>query len=839
MICNKKTLYQLLEQNALVMTPNNRLSATLIKDYFLSRERQTLEKPRCLPYGTALRQAYQNYLNKTPQSQHPVVVSIHACRLLFKRQLEAEPALIANDGLLSAVLQTWQHAELWQLEREDDRFQQTEQMQLFQKWRNQLLNTLESRGLIHEHQLVEYLCNSNEILFSSPVIWACFDEFTPQQQALQKHLEAQGIQQLYYDLPNQKNQSISCLHGRDKKDEVLQLTIWLKKKLSEGKERIGVVVPDLQSASEALSRHFRNHFDEASYTISLGKPLNQYALVTHALNWLQWSMREVTPHQMALLLQSPYVAGARDEFFPRAQLLQDSRLMQQQHVSIKRWAHELYNKAPKLAKALTQLKAYPATASVHEWIDAFMNRLNTMGFPGDYGFHSEQYQVFQRLLAVFDELKTTHLVADRLSQSEALNALAHQIQQTTFQIQKPDTPIQISGLLEASGCEFDCLWIMGLTDQTLPQKSKLSPFIPHHLQKELNMPHCSADRELLFATKSLHRLYAGSKECVVSYPRLDGDQPNLPSPLINGLGEYQPLPTEDVRDNRDALEFYEETYLIPQAVNETLSGGSYALANQAKCPFKAFAEHRLKAHSTPKPSEGIDPKERGKVIHRAMELLWTSLQSQEQLLSLEPSALKHLIDGSINQALSEMSAAHPKFTQTVEIRRLKKLIHACLDWERQRPPFKIAALEQSFSINLAGVDFKVRVDRMDFVDKNTWVIDYKSSLPSTKPWYEERPKEPQLLLYALLNENINTLIHLQLKTGNVHISGISEETIELPGIAGIKKNDSWTSCITRWQHQLLQLAEEYQKGICAPKPSLSSTCQFCEHQALCRLNFSL
>lgn len=839
MICTKETLYQLLEQNALVITPNNRLSATLVKDYFMSRQRQTLEKPRCLPYGTALRLAYQNYLHKNTNSQHPILISTHACRLLLKRQLEAEPAIIANEGLLSAVLQAWQHAELWQLERQDNRFNHTEQTRLFQKWRNQLFETLQSRGLIHEHQLVDYLCKSNEMLFPSRVVWACFDEFTPQQQALQKHLETQGIEQLHYDLPNQTHQSISCLHGKDKKDELLQLTLWLKQKLAEGKQRIGVVVPDLQNASTTLSRHFRNHFDEASYTISLGKPLNQYPLVAHALNWLQWSMQQVTPHQVALLLQSPYVAGAKEEFFPRAQLLQDSPLMQQQHLSIKRWIHELRTKAPKLAEALTQLKPYPANASVHEWINAFMKRLNTMGFPGDYGFHSEQYQVFQRLLTVFDELKSTHLVADRLSQSEALNALAHQIQQTTFQIQKPDTPIQISGLLEASGCEFDSLWIMGLTDQTLPQKSKLSPFIPHSLQKELNMPHCSADRELLFATKSLHRLYAGSQECVVSYPRLDGDQPNLPSPLIHGLGEYQHLSAKPASNEMEPLEFYEETYLIPQAVDETLSGGSYALANQAKCPFKAFAEHRLKAQSTPQPTEGIDPKERGQVIHKSMELLWTSLQSQEQLLSLEPSALERLIEESIHQAITQLSATHPQFTQAVEIRRLKKLIHAIMDWERQRPPFKIAALEQSFSINLAGVDFKVRVDRLDSVDEKTWVIDYKSSLPSTKPWYEERPKEPQLLLYALLDENINTLMHLQLKAGNVQVSGISEETTGISGVATIKKDDSWASCITRWQQQLWQLAEEYQKGSCTPSPASTSICQFCEHQALCRLNFSL
>jgi len=481
---------------------------------------------------------------------------------------------------------------------------------------------------------------------------------------------------------------------------------------------------------------------------------------------------------------------------------------------------------------------YPNKASVQEWIHLFQERLNSIGFPGDYGLDSKNYQCFARFTAVFDEFRQLSLINATFSQEEAFNALTHLIDNTIFQAKKSQAPIQISGLLEASGCEFDSLWVMGLTDQCLPQKPRLSAFIPPQLQRNLLMPHSDSARELQFSKQTLERLRKGSAITVFSYPRLQGDNPNMPCSLITDFPDFTHLPLREKSIHSSALIAREETYNVPLGREESVSGGTALLANQAKCPFKAFAEHRLKAKPSQYTSDGLDNREKGQIIHKVMELLWKALGNQKELFNLNAKALDQLIEKAITTALAPVKQLHPhtfsNVFQEVEFIRLKRLVLASLEWEKQRPPFNIAALEESYTINLAGLDFKVRVDRIDQVENNKWVIDYKSSLPGSKPWNEDRPQEPQLLLYALLDEQINALLLIQLKTGKLIYSGLSEEKQNTSGISSLKKTETWTEYRSKWQQQLTLLSEEFQQGHCPPQPTHPSICQLCNFQNLCR-----
>ncbi|MBI2786274.1 MAG: PD-(D/E)XK nuclease family protein, partial [Legionella longbeachae] len=136
--------------------------------------------------------------------------------------------------------------------------------------------------------------------------------------------------------------------------------------------------------------------------------------------------------------------------------------------------------------------------------------------------------------------------------------------------------------------------------------------------------------------------------------------------------------------------------------------------------------------------------------------------------------------------------------------------------------------------SLSGLDFQVRVDRLDQVADKKWVIDYKSSLPSSKPWNEDRPKESQLLFYALLDEDINTLLFMQLKAGKISCAGLSEEKLGINGMSSLKKGDTWVECRNTWHQQLSALSSEFQQGYCPPKPAQLSVCQQCDYQNLCR-----
>ncbi|MFI4962948.1 MAG: PD-(D/E)XK nuclease family protein [Legionellales bacterium] len=836
-INDKSMLLDLMAQGATLFTPNNRLSGALLHQYFKHRGTTNLDKPSCLPYNNALLQSYQKLKFQTPKQDHPIVLSDSQCQHLWRTIIKSQPSITYSEGLLNALLEAWEHCQYWHIDPENQDFHYTPQTAQFQKWWNKASDHLQKKGLITEYQLANYLIDANKPLFTEAVVWVCFDSFNPQQMRLQDHLKNQGIAQYHYDLKD--HEALPQLYAAaDHNEEYQQLCLWLKLKLQQGDKRIGVVIPDLQDQSLSIQRLLLSHFDPADFDISLGQHLGEFPVIAHALSWLNLEQTHIPQHQATLLLQSPYIGHAKEEFIARSQYLQDSTLLKDPILSFNRLILDTAVPTPKLSELLASIKPFPKKACVQEWVSLFQERLNAIGFPGDYGLNSLNYQCVNRFTAVFDELRKLSILTPILSAQEALYAFTQLMNNSIFQPQKAPAPIQISGLLEASGCEFDSLWVMGLTDNCLPQKARLSAFIPPQLQRSLHMPHSTPAKELLFAEQTLERLQKGSLSTVFSYPKLLEDTPNLPCSLITGFPDYEPLLIKAAALKETCLIASEESYSLPIRPEEHISGGTSILANQAKCPFKAFAEHRLKAKPLPKITEDLDALEKGQIVHKVMELLWKTLKSQQELLHLSPEVLDKHIDNAIKTALSPFEKLHPdsfpSLIQEVEYTRLKRLVASCLEWERQRPPFEIAAVEESYSIPIAGLDFKVRVDRLDQVGDKKWVIDYKSCLPASKPWNEDRPKEPQLLLYALLDEQINALVLLQLKSGTTACSGFSEEKYSIAGMSSLKKGEHWDVRRTHWQDQLNLLAEEFQQGHCPPQPANPSICQHCDFQNLCR-----
>jgi probable DNA repair protein len=833
---NKNKLLDLLASGATVLTPNNRLSGALLQEYFAFCHTRTVNKPECYPYNTALIKAFNQLKYQNPEHSYPVLLNDAQCQHLWRTIIKSDPEITYSEGLLRSVMEAWEHCEQWQISAENQEFNYTPQTRTFQQWWQLFNKKLKNIKAINEHQLAPFLINTDTPVFSQTVIWVCFDDFNPQQLNLQNHLQSIGCIQYRYDLKDNQILPQVCV-AKDNKEEYQQLISWLKVKIEQGKQRIGVVIPNLEQESRSLQRTFLHHFDHELFNISLGEPLSEFLLVAHALVWLGLNSN-LDPAQASLLLQSPYLGYAKEEYSARSQLLQDSTLLQSQLFSVPALIKETRQYAPELSKLLSTIAPYPEFATPHEWIELFQNRLNTMGFPGDTGLNSENYQCFNRFASLFDEFRQLNLLSKNLRQKEAIDAFTQLANNTIFQAQKTNTPIQISGMLEASGCEFDSLWVMGLNDQCLPKKPRLSAFIPPKMQRDLLMPHSLPSRELLFAKQTLQRLERGSAETIFSYSKMQGDTPNLPCSLILNYPSYELISISAPPLTKTHLVSHDDFYTIPLLPNEEISGGTALLANQAKCPFKAFAEHRLKAKPALQTTEGLDAREKGIIIHKIMELLWRTLGSQKQLLSLNSQVLDQYIEQAIHSALFNAIQNHsdsfPELVQEVEFIRLKRLVLSFLEWEKQRPEFEIAALEESYSINLAGLDFSVRVDRLDKVDDSKWVIDYKSSLPFSKPWNEERPTEPQLLLYTLLDKEINALLLMQLKTGAILCNGLSENKLDIKGISSIKKEESWEHRRNEWQQHLTSLAEELQRGHSPPQPASAAICGQCDFQNLCR-----
>ncbi len=833
-----------MRQGALVITPNQRLSQQLIQDYFYQQQEPLIQKPRCFAYQTFLQELYQHALQSYPFEAHPRVLNSHQQRHLFAQILQTLLPAEHQQSLVTEVMTAWKRCQQWCLSLQHPLFATIPQQQQFQAWIEAFQQALDAKQAITPEHIIPYLLalhkrkNSTEWYPVHAMIWACFDDEFPLLQQLQQTLAGNGYLQYHYDLAAGSAVRYRCAPS-DQEQEWLNIAQWLKAKLASGQRNIAVVVPDLQQQFRSLRRFFLTHFQPDEINISLGLPLSEYPLVSHAMHFLALST-DLSVAQARLLLHSPFMTGSKQEWSNRIEIEQSS-LLQEPRTTIPLFCEILNTTSPLLATALLAMPAYPKQATIATWTTLFRARLEILGFPGEYSLDSDNYQCFQRFLTLLDDFYHISLVCqDKITATDAMQILREIAQHTIFQPEKANTPIKILGLLEASGCHFDGIWICGMTDQNFPQRAHMSAFIPITLQKSLDMPHANTERELHFAQKLLTRMHNSCAECIMSYPEFQEALHQSSSPLITEYPCITPA-TLNASEHMPALQAYVEPYVYPLPSSaSSLAGGANILAYQAQCPFRAFAQYRLHAKKPQPISRGLDASERGQILHRTLELLWQQLQTQQMLLSLSSAQLDSMIATAIDQAMlpwiSKRPFSLPKLVQGLEAKRLYLLVKASLDWDSARPPFTVAALEKSGHITLAELQFQVRIDRLDcsIDQQEQWIIDYKTNIPSSLPWYDERPTTPQLLLYTLLDDAIRVVLFLELKQGRLTCVGLSESPKPLKGIQTLKADQSWLNLRHKWQNTLHGLANEIKDGQCQPLPAKAAICSRCDFQTLCR-----
>ncbi|MDG1463383.1 MAG: hypothetical protein P8R04_07380, partial [Gammaproteobacteria bacterium] len=78
--------------------------------------------------------------------------------------------------------------------------------------------------------------------------------------------------------------------------------------------------------------------------------------------------------------------------------------------------------------------------------------------------------------------------------------------------------------LEASGQQFDHLWLLGLTTDVWPQSAQPDPLIPFTVQRNLNMPNSTPLVTHAFASKVMQATLNSSVQPVVSWPKFRDEE---------------------------------------------------------------------------------------------------------------------------------------------------------------------------------------------------------------------------------------------------------------------------------------------------------------------------
>jgi probable DNA repair protein len=471
--------------------------------------------------------------------------------------------------------------------------------------------------------------------------------------------------------------------------------------------------------------------------------------------------------------------------------------------------------------------------SPHEWARHFSALLEAAGFPGERGLDSDEFQTrakFNETLAEFAKLER---IAPKMSFAQALARLRRLCTDTLFQPETPDAPIQVLGVLESAGLEFDALWVSGLTDEVWPLAAAPNPFIPPAPQRKAGIPEASAEATLARGKRITDGWLAAADEVIVSHPTMEEDRALLASPLISAV----PLGTPETRTYeryRDLIFAARRSETVPDGqapalATKTPKGGTRILSDQAACPFRAFARHRLAAESLEEPVAGLDARARGLLLHTLMKELWSELKGSEGLRGDCSPAIERAAAAAVREAKLEEPFAG------LERKRLAKLAREWLEVERGRPSFEVVAMEEKRKLAVAGLELNGRIDRMDKLEAGGHaLIDYKTGRPTPNDWLGERPDDPQLPLYALnAKEDIAAVAFARLKTGEMRYMGFSSRDDQIPKV---KQAMDWAALLAGWKKELDALGSGFAAGDARvdPKKHLQ-TCRYCDLQPLCRV----
>ncbi|MDA3895981.1 MAG: PD-(D/E)XK nuclease family protein [Desulfobacteraceae bacterium] len=881
---------QLLEDKAVMVTVNQRLSRYLTNRFNqqqVDAGKTVWETPDILPYTAWLGRIYDQaryFPDKELSENLKILLSPVQERYVWEQVINASESanvLLRIPETAKAAVQAWEMCKQWYLSWHELSQAPPEDTKAFLGWAKSFEKKCRDNGWLDTASLpdtVIQLFNSKSIPVPGQLILAGFDELSPQQMSLIKALEALGCQVFLLAESEVPSEAQRC-EVADTQVEITAAAQWAKDRLEDNaSDRIGIIVQDLNALRSSLVRVFEDVFhpsmvlssqvtQKRAYNISLGQSLNEYPVVSAALMILNFACRSLFVDEYSLLLRSPFLGGTDSETSKRAML--DARIREIGETALSVTDLIYFSKThqdkdrhpgvfcPALNKCLDNFKKaiceIPKKQLPSGWVREFINLLDAMGWSKGRELSSEEFQTVNAWHEVLQVFSSYDAISDELDIHSAVGLLTQNIYATTFQPETKDVPVQILGMLEVVGERFDHAWIMGLDAESWPPSARPNPFLPVGVQKKYNVPHSSPERELSYARQLTRRLLTSAKQVMVSAPLKDGDTKLFPSPLISHLEKVEINPgPENWRAQMLNLADFEiiKDHSGPAAdAKSHISGGTGLLKAQAACPFSAFAAYRLQAKTLEKPESGLNARDRGSLVHNALELFWEDVKNLNALKKMSDEKLFEAVSNAVNRAVTDMAKKNPRtfterFTQ-LEKERLNLLVLEFLTVDAQRTSFTVIGREAKLECTIADIKLRTYADRIDRLDDGRLVIvDYKTGEPKVADWFTDRIAEPQLPLYSVVKEKeVAGVVFGQVKKGKVKYFGVTADEQIVPGAKepGSKKGpmenfDSLDEVIDLWRGKIEVLADEVRQGIATVSPvSIHKSCLYCDFGSMCRI----
>ena len=811
-------LFAQISTDTLILTSNKRLANWLVhqhKDLQTSRNIDTWASLDALSLNAWLKRCFFE-LQAKAIGNPKILLNPQQTFLLWQTIIknQTDDALLSITSTATAAQQAWELLQKYNITINDPEILQHNDHCYWKNWAEIFEQTCKKNNWIDSSSLIKFITTQLHNLDKPKrIILVGFLEITPAEQLLFETLNCEIINCKTYA----HNQTAHCASFPNTEDEIYAMANWAKQQNSN---HIGCIIPNLSEIYNDVNRIFAEVFtNDDKYNISYGDKLSNEPIIYAALEILNLKIGKIHIDDIGYLLRSPFIGNFED--LPKRALL-NVQLRQINQTEFTLLDPAIKSRDDKFFTSLKTLQTikFEKYQSAHQWVNIFIKQLNAIGWPGTRKLTSKEYKIIERWHKLLEEFAALSLVKNSFTYAQALSHLKRLASQTLFQTKKPHAKIQILGTLEASGLSFDNAWIMGLDDKNWPSNPKPNPFLPINLQKKYNMLRATTEREHYFARMMTDQFIKNTTNLIFSYSTQNQDGALQPSPLIK---DFPIIKTPNNKQKFTIVQKQFSEIIDNQAPtvqeNEKLHASSDILEQQAACPFRAFTKHRLHAEEIPQPYEGINALNRGSATHKILELIWQQIKTHEKLCTMQENELNQLINVTIKKSLNEKS----EFAK-LERLRLQELVFNWLQLEKTRTPFVVVKQEQKYSIKCGKLKLNVRIDRIDQVEKNYVLIDYKTGKTSINDWLGDRPNKPQLPLYAAnIPHKIDDIAFAQIFPGKLEFKNAATKI-------------HWDEQIKSWKKITTHLANDFYTGnaIVDPKNPIE-TCKYCKLHSLCRI----
>ena len=687
----------------------------------------------------------------------------------------------------------------------------------FPAWHRRYQNLLREHGWIDPDQLLYTL---NRSVAGSPVsdlIWLDPPAITPEVSRLNERWTALG-RQVGIVRPDGHKASVQALMAASSVDELKLMIDWVARQLAiEPCCRLAVICPDLDSRRDEFETTFSRELGSVALRFPRGFSVADSGLFGSAVS----ALRLITPGAdfsiVSRWLRSPYFADQQSDYRFRAsrlerQLRSDPRLQRDFGTAYRQYGlrGELLRQLPEAAAALDSIfERLPRRATPTAWAQVWQSCLRLLDWHGfSSALNDSLRSSWDNAWARFAELTP---VIGSLDCVAALREFEHLLgQETSYERMRPEG-VHFFDSIRDVGPGYAGVWHCGFADRVWPQRVPANPLLRREIRKRLGMPGADSATDLAQANVELEYLLQRAPQAVFSCPLRVLDQPQVPNPRFNDWTKSKTAAAAPAITGREGLTA-EEIEVVPDPAPSLaatiIPGGARTLDLQSACPVRAFISARLGAEPLESPVRGIDPRLRGIVLHRALELLFAHKDPKDRTERLEQSvnaALEQLVPGSDLSWMTQIEA---------ERIRTLRVIEALLDTDTARDPFTVTAREQPTEIELAGCRLRCRVDRIDQLgDGQCILLDYKTGRVSVSDWFGERPGNLQLPLYTMAPEpTVAAIALVTLSAQRAEYRAAGPAAKALPGRHQLTSAEEWDQQLGLWREQLTSLAEEFRAG---------------------------